>query len=78
MKRKSNHKKQDLPEKEIPHEQSTIRFHLESLIDSNEILIKGMLPLVCENFLCGASSPNMVTGCLRKFFKWLNNSRQRV
>ena len=37
-----------------------------------------MIPLVCENFLCGTNSPNMVTGCLRNFFKWIKNSRQRV
>ena len=53
-------------------------FHLESRILINKALIKRMIPLVCENLLGGASSPNMVTGCLRKLFKWINNSRQRV
>ena len=37
-----------------------------------------MIPLVCENLLCGAVSPNMVAVCLRNIFKWVNNSRQRV
>ena len=26
-------------------------------------------PLVCENLSCGTSSPNMVTGCVRKVIK---------
>ena len=78
MKRKSNQKRQEQPYKEIPHELSIILLHLESRFNKNEILTKGMIPLVCENLLCGASSPNVVTGCPRKLFKWVNNSRQRV
>ena len=58
---------------EILQEMSIILFHLESRIYNYEILIKGMIRIVCENFLCGASSPNMVTGCLRKIFKWVIN-----
>ena len=34
--------------------------------------------LVCENLSCGTSSPNMVTGCLRKAIKRINIPRQRV
>ena len=56
----------------------TFSFILEAVFLSKKTLIKGMIPLVCENLLCGAGSPNMVTGCLRKLFKWVNNSRQRV
>ena len=78
IKGKTNHKRQDLPQKELPHELSIILFQLESRIYNKDILIEVMTPLVCENLLCGATSPYMVTGCLRKFIKWVNNSRQRV
>ena len=53
-------------------------FHLESRMFIKKALIKGMIRLVCESLLCGASLPNMVTGCLKKLFKWINDSRQRV
>ena len=50
-------------------ELSIILFHLESCKYVNKLLIKGMVPLVCENLLCGARSLNVVTGCVRKLFK---------
>ena len=34
--------------------------------------------LVCEHLPSGTSSPKMLTGCLRKKFTGVNNSRQRV
>ena len=47
---KSNHKWQDLPQKELPHELSIILFHPENRLYMNKFLIKGLNRLSMRTF----------------------------
>ena len=49
---------------------SIILFHLENWLFLNEILIKRLRHLVCENIWSGKGSINRVTGCLRNLLEW--------